>query len=95
MKKLLLFTILIILFSCGPSRSYTARTVKQFNEMKPPVILLCKTKNDYVINKYGVSLIDGDGKVYTFGNMSLLANGIGNDYCVGDTIRYKVISELN
>lgn len=89
MKKLLLFTALILLFSCTINQTdYTGKTVKQFNEMKPPIILLCKTES--MKDKYGVSLIDGDGKVYTFGNVSLLANGIGNDYCVGDTIKHQL-----
>jgi len=83
-----LYTLLcFVLFSCEggePTISYSERTVKQFNKLKPPVVLFSKSES---MVGYGVQLMDGDGVLHYFGNMSSLANGIGDNYKIGDTLK--------
>lgn len=64
--------------------SYTEKTVNQFNDLEPPVILHSKSKD---LGYYGVVVMDGNNKVHVFGNMSSLADRIGESYMVGDTIK--------
>lgn len=55
----------------------------QFNSLIPPVRLLAKDKS---FKCWGVTLIDGRNKVITLGNMTTLANQLGESYKIGDTI---------
>jgi len=76
----------VVFTSCDNVKNvdYTQKTTEQFNELKPPVVLFSKTKS---MGLYGVSVVDGNGKLHTFGNMSSLANGIGEIYAIGDTLK--------
>ena len=92
MKKLsyVLFVMMFAIFltSCNhPSnkKNYTQRTTDQYNEMIAPVILLSKSKS---MGCYGITLVDGKGVAYTFGNVSTFANGLGEHYEIGDTLKF-------
>lgn len=88
MKKILvIIAIGFLTLSCDkskPEKSYSEITVEKFNRMKSPVILLTKTDS---WAGYGVTMTDGDDEVHYFGNMSSFANGIGQNYKVGDTLK--------
>jgi hypothetical protein len=71
----------VFLFGCG---GYTERTKFELEQMKTPVILINKTKHTLWCS---VTLQDGNGKVYEFGNVSTIANSIGDNYSINDTIR--------
>ena len=83
----LYMVLCFVLFSCEggePTISYSERTVTQFNKLKPPVLLFSKSES---MVGYGVQLMDGDGVLHYFGDMSSLANGIGDNYKIGDTLK--------
>jgi len=89
MKKIVITVAIAIstLTSCvgtNPGITYTDQTVIIFNNMEPPVILLSKTTT---FGLYGVQLMDGNGNIVALGDMSSLANGLGESYNVGDTIK--------
>lgn len=93
MKENLLIIFLISLLSAGSimffkttRANYTKETESQMRRMKEPIILLAKTKTTF---HYSVDLQDATGKLYQWGNMSNLADFIGENYEVGDTIHKK------
>ena len=69
----------VLLTSCN----YTERTQIEFKNMEDPIVLQYKEKATFW---YGVTLKDGKGKYHKFGNMSALANYIGDNYQINDTI---------
>ena len=69
----------VLLASCN----YTERTEIEFRNMEEPIILQYKVKSTFW---HSVTLKDGKGKYHDFGNMSALANYIGDNYEVNDTI---------
>lgn len=90
-RSLFLLAILALtLASCtvnsidNKSTDYTTETVKQLNAMKSPVILIGK---DMSFGCYSVTVRDGNGNIQCFGNISTLANCIGESNQVGDTIK--------
>ena len=52
--------------------------------MSTPVILYYK---DRTSTRYSVVLEDGDGILHRWGNMSSVADSLGINYSIGDTIR--------
>lgn len=86
-KMLITATLLCTILGCENVRleSHTTQTVRIFNELIPPVVLFSKEESMW---SYGVSLLDGDGVLHHFGNASTLANGIGDNYNVGDTLKF-------
>lgn len=83
----LYMVLFFVLFSCDtgePTISYTEKTVSQFNKLKSPVTLFAK--EDSMVG-YDVQLMDGDNVLHYFGNMSGLANSIGSNYKIGDTLK--------
>lgn len=82
----LYLVICVVLTGCDNMKTvdYTQKTTEQFNGLNPPVVLFSKTKS---MGLYNVSVIDGDGTLHTLGNMSRLANGIGEIYAIGDTLK--------
>lgn len=66
---------------------YTQKTISQFNQMKKPIVLINKYKRTLW---YNVTLKDNNGKIMTFGNSSKLANSIGENYQINDTIKHNV-----
>jgi len=89
MKNLILILMLVLmlaLVSCTEytvKESYTDESVREFNSLKRPVVLIGKKKG---FDLYNITVLDGDGKVYTIGNMSTLANTIGESRNIGDTL---------
>lgn len=86
-KNLFILLMLITLTSCvgtPDTKGYTETTVEIFNELTPPVVLFSKAKS---MGRYSVTLQDGNGKIHYFGNVSTLANTIGESYEVKDTIK--------
>jgi hypothetical protein len=87
-KQINLLIILCCLFtSCeegNREQSYTEITTAEFNTLCSPVILISKSEN---FGLYGVTLLDCKGMAIYFGNLSSFANGIGQHYIVGDTIK--------
>lgn len=98
MKKLFLLTstcILILTCCKQPSdanyisaegktySSYTDYTEEQVNALKKPIVLVGKSQ---FFGLWGVTLQDSTGKIITLGDLSSLANHIGNSRSVGDTI---------
>ncbi len=79
----LLLLILIVIVIFKPYR-YTNKTEHEFKQMKSPIVLIEKYKMIYC---YSVELKDSTGKIYKWGNISRLANLIGNHYNIGDTIK--------
>jgi hypothetical protein len=53
------------------------------NELKPPIILIGK---DEAMGYWGVTLVDSEKRVVVFGNRSSLANHIGSEHRINDTI---------
>lgn len=78
-----LYTLLVAVFLFGCNDSYTERTKYELQNMKEPIILKDKEK---MTLWYSVILQDGTGKLYKWGNVSSLANSIGEMYEVNDTI---------
>ena len=62
---------------------YTKKTILKYEQMKKPVQLHWKEKNTFW---YSVVLKDANGNTERFGNLSTLANYIGERYNIGDTI---------
>lgn len=88
MKKILILICFLVfgLTSCEDHpKSYTAKTLKQYNKMSAPVILISKAEDN--VGSYMVTLLDGEGDVYHFTSMSTFANSLGQSYKVGDTIK--------
>jgi len=63
--------------------NYTEYTTDVMNSLKPPIILIGKTKD---LGSYSVVLKDSTKKIVFFGNMSTLADAIGESHKIGDTI---------
>lgn len=80
MKALCLLWVICCFSSCN----YSEKTLIEFNQMKKPVILYDKQKNTFW---YSVTLKDGNNDLHKFGNMSSVANWMGDNFQVGDTIR--------
>lgn len=80
---LLLAAVLVIK---GVSNSYTETTVAKYKQMPKPVQLYWKEKNTFW---YSVVLKDTNGHTERFGNLSKLANEIGENFNVGDTTVYS------
>lgn len=90
MKTILIISLLLLLplFSCSPShkekvKDYTEQTIREFNNLKPPIILIAKSKS---MGLYGVTVKDATNKIYWIGNFSSLANHIGDSHEIGDTL---------
>jgi hypothetical protein len=66
--------------------SYTKESVVEYKAMKQPVKLYWKKKNTFW---YSVVLIDSSGQKVSIGNMSDLANDIGNKFDIGETVAIK------
>lgn len=80
--------ILTISISCKEhSKGYTNRTLDEYNNMSCPIILVSKAEDES--GKYMVTLLDGEGVTHHFNSLSGLANGLGESYNVGDTIKVK------
>lgn len=75
----------LVLFGCNTEKPQ--HPTDKFNELKPPVILFAKSESNLCSGCWGVELMDGDGKVHSFGNATQIANGIGMHYSVGDTLK--------
>ena len=100
MKKILIILIVGLLYGCSVKdnngrnivsvepANYSEQTSNMLNDMEAPVILLVKADN---IGGYSVTLQDATGEAFYMGNMSTVANGIGQNYNVGDTIKRKVV----
>lgn len=74
----LLFILSLIFISCDSDK----KNIKEFNELKPPVILTAKY---IILYEYDITLKDGNNTYHMYrGN---LANQIGNSYNIGDTIK--------
>lgn len=84
-KYLLLILILLslILLINHERDSYIAKTVQTFKKMTPPVTLYYEEKTTFW---YSVILKDSTGKLVRFGNLSIIANNIGDNVNVEDTI---------
>jgi len=76
---LYLVSATVLLTSCN----YTERTLIEFKDMEEPIVLQYKEKDTFF---YSVVLKDGKGKCHKFGNISVLANYIGDNYQINDTI---------
>ncbi len=87
MKKALfiLIPIIILIFVLTSRVLYTNETIDKFTSMPKPVVLYDKTKNTFW---YSVVLKDGNGNLERFGNLSSLANKIGETYQIQDTISH-------
>lgn len=85
--KYLIFFALILFASCGEESNtyadYTEKSESQINALTPPVILIAKSKS---FGLYGITVIDSNGKLLTVGNVSSLANNIGESRSIGDTL---------
>lgn len=77
---LLLAAVLVVK---GVSSSYTKTTMSKYEQMKKPVQLHWKEKNTFW---YSVVLKDANGHTERFGNLSKIANEIGEKFNVGDTV---------
>ncbi len=66
------------------SGDYTFETVKTFNTLTPPIVLIAKDKTP---GTWGVTLRDSRDSMVYFGDFSGLANQIGASYEVGDTLK--------
>ena len=86
MKKLILTLYIVLAVVLLQSCGYSEKTLIELNTMSKPVILHDKHK---AIFWYGVTLKDGDNKYHRFGNISSVANWLGENYERGDTIKYK------
>lgn len=83
---ILMLVLMLALVSCTEytvKEDYTEESVREFNYLKRPVVLIGKKKS---FDLYNITVLDGDGKVYSIGNMSTLANTIGESRNVGDTL---------
>lgn len=80
------FALIFLLPACNikVEKAYTEQTQDQFNALKSPVVLIGKHKS---FGDWGITVKDGRDSVLTIGNMSTLANDIGNYHNVGDTIK--------
>lgn len=76
-----LYTLLcaVLLTSCD----YTEETKQTLKRMPKPIVLIHKEKKTFW---HSVTLKDGNGKTYKFGNVSALARSIGENYSINDTI---------
>lgn len=87
---LILFAMMLlamVLQSCDDKvggSNYTAESTEQLNQLKSPVILFA-VHDSWA--GYSIVVRDGDGKFVTIGNMSSLANAIGQSRHIGDTIK--------
>ena len=79
--KSLFILCLVICFLSGCN--YTEKTEIEFHNMKKPITLQYKSKTTFW---YSVALKDGNGAIHKFGNMSALANYLGEHYKINDTI---------
>ena len=83
-KSIICYTLItllcaVLLTSCD----YTEETKLTFEGMPEPIVLIHKEKDTFW---YDVTLKDGNGKTYFFGNLSTLARTIGENYSINDTI---------
>lgn len=79
--KIILFVFLV---SCTPQRDVNEANDEMLSKMKSPVILIGK---DCGWPGCNATVKDGDGKIYSFGNMTMLGNTLGGSRNVGDTIK--------
>ena len=79
-RNLLYILIATVLFT---GCNYTEKTKIEFDRMPEPVTLHYKEKLTFW---HSVVLKDGNGHYHRFGNSSALANYIGDNYQIGDTI---------
>ncbi len=78
------YIILCVFFVRTLNVSYTNETRIELSKMSTPVILYYK---DRTSTRYSVVLEDGDGILHRWGNMSSVADSLGINYSIGDTIR--------
>jgi len=81
---LALVILAVVMGACGESKDYSTRTIEQFNELPPPVILFAKECNWLGCS---VTVIDAYGKMTYFGNVSSFAGQLGQSYNIGDTLK--------
>lgn len=88
LKSYTLYTLLcLVFFSCEQSKISTKSPTDRFNDLKKPVTLFGKSESNLCSGCWGVELMDGDGKVHSFGNATQIGNAIGVHYQVGDTLK--------
>jgi hypothetical protein len=81
------YTVLcLVFFSCEQSKISTKSPTDRFNNLKKPVTLFGKSESNWCDGCWGVELMDGGGKVHSFGNATQIGNAIGVHYKVGDTL---------
>jgi hypothetical protein len=88
MKRLSHFfycVLCLVLFGCDIQQQDTP--TEKFNRLKPPITLFAKSESNLCSGCWGVELMDGEGKLHSFGNATQLGNGIGMHYNVGDTLK--------
>lgn len=64
--------------------SYEQIAINQFNSLVSPVILIGKEKT---MMGHNISVIDKNGKVQTFGDLSIIGGSIGASRKIGDTLK--------
>jgi hypothetical protein len=67
------------------SKSYTEKTKVKYQQLTKPIQLYWEEKNTLW---YSVILKDAKGTIVRFGNLSKVANYIGKNYQIGDTVNY-------
>jgi len=88
LRSYALYTFLCLVFySCDQSKVSIKSPANRFNSLKKPVTLFGKSESNWCNGCWGVELMDGDGKVHSFGNATQLGNAIGVHYQVGDTLK--------
>jgi hypothetical protein len=56
------------------------------NELKPPIILIGKHESTMFDGLWGITVIDSEKRIVSFGDLSSLANNIGSSHNINDTI---------
>lgn len=96
MKKIFLFSIIIVLFSCKENKfvsgdfvfnTYDEYVIHRLNELSPPIVLI--EKQGYVISYdtvYSVIIKDSHGKLDYYKYNSEISCLIGSSYEINDTI---------
>lgn len=85
--KYSLYILLCIVFISCKERKPVKTATQTFNELKSPVTLFAKSESNLCSGCWGVDLMDGNGVLHSFGNLTNIGNGVGESYNVGDTIK--------
>jgi len=91
MKKLIRYLMLVVITiifisCCGNTESdetYNEFVQKDINKLKLPIVLIGKGKS---MGLYYIVIKDSTGSIRAYGNLSSIANAIGESRSVGDTI---------